>query len=248
MSLKLFSESVGWMLQALSSRNAPSGSRSYPVGLDWRDARVQGGESIRDMFRRCVRNALGGHIGGCRIEDNLAVFTFVRWVDRSRLIEANIQAIKTEDCDLEAYFSDDGRDHEETYFRLDLQRFVGMLFSHPYPHVHSNTRDWPRYSLNGWKTDNVVVDFLEHVYIQSFHDQWVAWAKRVWATHWDNLNRPPQENPFSLIVNAAASNQYNVLQQYRVEIDTLKALLTARKAAAFDLRCDAERCQLLGYP
>jgi hypothetical protein len=248
MSSNLFSESVDWMLYSLSPRNAPAGSRSYPVGLNWIDARLKRNEPIREMFRRCVRIGMKGQVGGCRIEDNLAIFAFVRWTDRTRLVQASIQAIKTEDCDLETYYAEDGRTHEETYYRLDLERFVGRLFTHPYPHIHSGPGEVPRYALSGWRSENAVVDFLEHVYLQSFHARWTDWAERVWAKHWMEMNRPPQANPFRPIADAAASNQYQVLEQYRVEIATLKSLLTARKAASFDLRCDGKRCQLLGYP
>jgi hypothetical protein len=247
MDTALFSEPIQWMLHSLAPTNVPAGTRAYPATLHWRDARVAGNETIRAMFRRCVNNALGGNVSGCRIEDNLAVFAGVRWEDGTRLVEAHIQAIKTEDCDLETYFSDDGLVHEETYYRLDLDRFIGPLFSHPHPHVHSSVHDTPRYALNGWRSENVLVDFLEHVYIQSFHHQWADWAERVWAQHWEELKHPPHLNPFRTILQAAVQNQYPVLRQYHQEIATLKKLLSVRKADACKLRCDPERSQLLAY-
>jgi len=199
------------------------------------------------MFRRCVANSLGGFVSGCAIEDNLAVFAFVRWRETTRLSQVHIQAIKTEDCDLKDYYAIDGKDHDVTYYRLDLDRFIGKLFTHPFPHVHISPHETPRYAINGWQSGNVVVDFLEHVYIQSFHDKWASWAEGIWGKHWDAMGKPAHENPFQTILKAAVDNQYTVLLQYAREIEILKSLLFSKKAEAFPFRVDMERCRLLAY-
>jgi len=112
----------------------------------------------------------------------------------------------------------------------------------------SYRRDIPRYSLNGWPSGNVVVDFLEHVYVELFHDKWVQWARGLWAKHWEATGQRDDQSPFDRIVQMIHESKYNVLAGFRTEIEILKRLLRNKKDEIFPLRLDQERSELLAYP
>ncbi len=239
----LFSDNFERFLYSLQPRG-PVGDLAFPAGISWRDARIVGTESPRDMLARCA-NAGSGGLRACLIEDDLAVFAFIRWRDRNRLASASIQAIKTLGVDIDAYVA--GGAQEVQYFRLDIDRRTGLIFTHPYPHIH-HSGGGVRYSLNGWRSSNVVIDFFEHIYIQCYHGVWLTWAAAVWNQHWSQFGDPAVPNPFPTIVAAFRESQYAVLEQYDAEVRLLKRLLRDSKDNAYRLRVDEARCELLGYP
>jgi len=243
----LFSNNFDTFLHSLQPRAGPQGKLTFPAGLSWQDARIIGNETPRDMLVRCVNNAAGGNVRACQIEDDLAAFAFIRWRDGNILSSASIQAIKTMGIDIETYFAGAGN-HQVQYFRFDVERRMGLIFTHPFPHVHYVPRGEVRYSLNGWESRNVVIDFFEHIYLQCYHPSWLAWAENLWNQYWGQFGNPGDPNPFPMIVDAFRESQYPVLEQHELNLQALKNVLRHKKDEGYRLRVDGARCSLLAYP
>lgn len=244
----LFSDSFDSFLHSLQPHGGPKGSRTYPAGLSWQDTKIRGNETAHDMLVRCVNNAAGGDVRRCQIEDDLAVFAFISWRENDILYPASVQAIKTIGVDVPTYFAGAGN-HQVQYFRLDVERRTGLMFTHPFPHAHYVPRGEVRYSLNGWQSRNILVDFFEHIYLQCYHNSWLAWAENVWNRHWSvAAGNAALPNPFQTIVDAFRESQYQVLEQYQRDLEAIKNVLRRKKDDGYRLRVDGARCSLLAYP
>src|SRR5271157_1266797 len=158
----LFSDNFDTFLHSLQPHGRPQGNLTYPAGLSRQDARIRGNETPRDMLVRCVSNAAGGNVRQCQVEDDLAVFAFIQWRDNNVLSSASVQAIKTNGIDIPTYYAAAGN-HQVQYFRFDVERRTGLIFTHPFPHVHYVPRGEVRYSLNGWKCANAWFDSFGHI-------------------------------------------------------------------------------------
>jgi len=243
----LFSDNFDIFLHSLRPHAGQQGNLTYPAGLSWQDAHIRGDETARNMLTRCVNHAAGGNVRLCQVEDDLAVLAFIRWRDKNILSSASIQIVKTLGIDIQDYFAGAGNDQIQ-YFRLDVERRTGLIFTHPFPHVHYVPRGEVRYSLNGWESPNVVIDFFEHVYLQCYHPTWLAWAEEWWDRYWAQFVNPGVQNPFPIIVEAFRESQYGVLEQHERDIQALKSILREKKDEAFRLRIEGARCSLLAYP
>jgi len=243
----LFSDNFDTFLHSLQPHGGPQGNLTYPAGLSRQDARIRGNETPRDMLVRCVSNAAGGNVRQCQVEDDLAVFAFIQWRDNNVLSSASVQAIKTNGIDIPTYYAAAGN-HQIQYFRFDVERRTGLIFTHPFPHVHYVPRGEVRYSLNGWESRNVVIDFFEHIYLQCYHPLWLAWAENLWSQYWGQFGNPGDPNPFPIIVDAFRDSQYPVLEQHEVNLQALKNVLRHKKDEGYRLRVDGGRCSLLAYP
>jgi hypothetical protein len=246
----LFSDNFDWFLYSLEPDGGPQGNREYPGGLSWRDARearIQGNENVHDMFVRFVNNKLGGQVSRCQIESDLAVLAFIGWRDNDVLSWASVQAIKTIGVDVPTYFAGAGN-HQVQYFRLDVERRTGIMFTHPFPHAHYVPRGEIRYSLNGWQSSNVIVDFFEHIYLQCYHQVWLAWAEDAWNRHWSASSGAGAVNPFQTIVDAFRESQDAVLEEHQRDLEAIKNVLRRKKDDSYRLRVDSARCALLAYP
>jgi hypothetical protein len=243
----LFSDNFDSFLHSLQPHTGPQGNLTYPAGLVWQDAQIRGNETPRDMLMRCATNAAGGDVQRCLIEDDLAVCAFVKWRDNDTLSSASIQAVKTIGIDVRTYLAGPG-DHQAQYFRLDVERRTGLIFTHPFPHAHYVPHGEVRYSLNGWESRNVVIDFFEHIYLQCYHPLWLAWAENLWNRHWSLAARAGFPNPFHTIVDAFRESQYQVLEQHQQDVEALKSVLRRKKDDVYRLRVDGARCSLLAYP
>jgi hypothetical protein len=194
-----------------------------------------------------VNNAAGGDPRRCQVEADLAVVASIQWRDGNVLSTASIQAIKTLGVDIPTYYAGPGT-HEVQYFRFDVERRTGVMFTHPFPHVHCVPRGEVRYSLNGWRSRNAIIDFFEHIYINCYHPAWLAWAESLWNQHWIQSGNAARPNPFPTIVAAFRESQYPVLEQHQQHIQVIKEVIRRKKDDSYRLRVDASRCALLGYP
>ncbi len=243
-----FSAGVDSLLAVIDPGNAKQGSRSFPAGINMRDLVMKGNDTYFDLFTRVVNGFLGGDVRKCAVEEDLAVFLGVTWNDYTVIQRCHIVALKTENCDL-AYYLLYGNNHREVeYYRLDLDFRTGMIFTHPYPHIHCNPLEAPRYSANGWASANAIVDFLEYLYIELYHSQWVSWAEGIWDRHWAARMRPANTNPYRHIIQAFHDSQYPVLLGYLSEITQLKALLRTAKDDLCPFRINTIRRDLMAYP
>ena len=243
----LFSDNFDLFLHSLRPHAGPTGQLTFPVGLPWDVAQVHGNETPGGMLARCVNDALGGDVRRCAVEADLAVLAFIRWRDGSIVSTASIQAINSIGTDIQSLVASPGGQQAQ-YFRLDIERRTGMMFTHPFPHVHYVPRAEIRYSLNGWKSRNVVIDFFEHIYVNCYHASWLDWAEGLWNQHWGLTGNAAAQNPFQTIVAAFRESQYPVLEQYEHDLQALKNVLRRKKDDSYRLRVDDKRCSLLAYP
>lgn len=244
---ELFTANFHWFFQRLSPHPGPEGRVVVPENLNPRDAIVQANESVRDMFVRCV-NSTTGDPRDYLIADDLAVLGHVSWRRKHELYNACIQVIKTEGVDIETFYRRAAQDRIR-YFRLDVDSaHTGMIFTHPHPHIHVQPNGGSRFTLGGWQSTNVVVDFFEHVFLECYHDQWLAWAEGIWNRHWAATRSHGTFNPFRTIVEAFRDSQFHLLENFANEIDELKTELRNVKNEAYRLRVDDSRASLLLYP
>jgi len=242
----LFSERFSDFLHNLRPHAGKAGRIRYPQSLREDDTRIAGGESCREMLVRCVKNATGGDERPFAVEDDLAVVAIIEWERKTVLKSASIQAIKADGGDIASALTD-GANVAMRYFRLDAGQEAGAMFTHPYPHIHYCETEGPRYSLNGWQSDNAVIDFFEHVYLQCYHETWLDWAKMVWIRYCSKTRRRDAEVRFNTLVTAFYDSQFTVIEQLSDDIAALKDALRDAKAG-YPLRVDRRLTRLLAYP
>ena len=196
------------------------------------------------MLRRCIQ-VTGANPIDCQIEADLAVVAVVQSEEYTRIWRATIQAIKTEGVNIPTYCNSNAQ-HAIRYFRLDLSPRLGVAFTHAYPHVHTAVTEAPRFSLNGWASPNVVIDFFEHVYLECYHrNHWLAWAERRYGADTGTVpahttlppsTRSRQSHVLLQILNTG------ILEGLRAEVNELKRQLRREKDNAYPLRADEAKC------
>lgn len=243
----LFSDQFDIFMHSFQPRAQHHGNLRFPLGVERQHYQIAGNENAHGMLNRVVNNACGGDPSRICVEDDLAVVADVRWRNANDLAIAHIQAVKTNGVDIATFLGGAGNQRHR-YFRFDCDARVGLIFTHPYPHVHFVPGDnETRYSLNGWRTQNTVIDFFEHVYIECYYPQWLAWARDVWTSHWAAVGQG-RPDPFQTIIEAFRDSNYAALEQYQEQINALKAALRQRKDQAYRLRSDSFRREIAIYP
>jgi hypothetical protein len=239
----LFSDRFDIFMHSFQPRLHHNGDTRFPAGVERHHYNIAGNENAHTMLNRVLHDVCGGDVSLISIEDDLAVVADVRWRNANDLATTHIQAVKTNGVNIATFLAGAGNQNSR-YFRFDCDARVGMLFTHPYPHIHFVPgENETRYSLNGWRSQNPVMDFFEHIYLECYYQQWLEWARGVWAPHWAAVGYG-QPNPFQ----AFRDSQYAALEQYEAQINALKGVLRQKKDQAYRLRSDAFRREIAIYP
>ena len=249
MSMAQFSFSPGTdQLLYTLKRGHPRGEATFPANSNPSAVRTATTETVHDWFRRCVDQVLGGRIESCQIEENCAAFFTIQWVpgNRGRVLSyANLQVLVAEAV-LDEYYCAPCNAY---YIRVDLDTSaLGKMLTHPQPHVHVEPGTPVRLAMEGADEPNVVMDVLELVYRHFFHTQWLAWARQVWASHFESTRDEGAANPFETIADAFLRNQLPVIEAHSSELAEMKTVWQRKKDELFDIRMGARHRQLFAYP
>ncbi|MGL4461742.1 MAG: hypothetical protein ACRC1K_06270 [Planctomycetia bacterium] len=190
------------------------------------------------------------------LEENLAAFGVVSWRSPDELDFASINILKTE-CSLRDYFDlseeelqGDWKSVADPYYlRLDLDyNTLGPIGTHPFPHVHFSPDGPLRTALDGGCSTNVVVDFLEFVYRQFFHEKWLEWVASTWNDHYRGASGDESRNPFRDIVSAFKNHDVERLREIAPSIAELSSVLTKAKEDMYKPRANASDQRISSFP
>lgn len=177
----LFSEGANNAIQALLPRNIKAGDVAFPPRQEWNESlRVGGTESLHDWFRRIIGppDSSDVRIEQCAIRDDLAFFGRVIW-DSKGISYCGLQALVTPGSSLLDFYlaePDTIQSFKANYYRLDLAlKEPGPIFKEAMPHIHCVPDGPPRFPFV-YSDEYLPVSFLEFIYLNHFHEDWVKWA------------------------------------------------------------------------
>lgn len=221
----IFSPGAHNAIVMLNPGKRPEGTVGFPYGVEWpeTDLRVAPNETVEEWFRRVVgERKPERRIEKCAIEDNAAFFARVQWSETG-IDFCRLQMLVTEGGDLMDLYLGSGN-VTGTYYRLDLDVAApGPIFKEPLPHIHCIPDGSPRFPFVPVVNEFLPITFLEFVYLNHFHDKWVAWAESECSARGGAL-------PFDGIVEHFNSGTIvSKLEDFRTHLKALKTLLSAAK-------------------
>ena len=236
-SFSLGSDNV---LEAVEPYGRPKSA--FPWDLDVDDAKWRRSETLHQWFKRLVDKHCKRHPEVLALEDNIAILALLNW-DKQRIIYASVPILIVSGCTLAEYYAD-GAASEEIYLRLDLSSDpLGEMLSHPLAHIHFGNRDAPRFALAGGANGNVLMDFLEFVYLNFAYKKWQNWARQKWITKY-----PQRANEFHQIAQNFTDSDLNALQSKANIISEIKDTLRKAKDERFDFHAELADIKLMKYP
>ena len=222
----LFSEGANRVTAALDPSRREQGNLAFPFCQGWDESlRVGDSETLQRWFRRIiggVENA-DSRIGQCAVNDDLAFFGRVRW-NSEGIDFCTLQALVTMGGSLvDFYLDESGSNPRAAYYRLDLDLSApGPLFKEALPHVHCVPDGSPRFAFV-CSDEYLPITFLEFIYLNHFHDDWLTWAR-------SEVSRRDDELPLERIVESFNSGSISgQLAGLRPYLTTLKRFLLSAK-------------------
>jgi len=223
----LFSDRADRALEDLCPYKDTDGNRAFPRRQNWDDnsLRIRKNVDLHSWFQNIIGDGDAGalRIEQCSIEDNFAFFGRIKW-DKDGIYFCRLQGLIVEGCDLTEYYNSDPKDRIlVSYYRLDFDiKTPGNLFKESLPHIHSVTDGSPRFPFMCTVDEYLPISFLEFIYLNHFHDEWLKWAKEV------SKSNPGIE--FKNIVDGFAEGWITIrLDNYRSQISQLKQMLSLAK-------------------
>ena len=239
-----FSESVDSLLRMLKPARGQK-KTTFPRDLDPSQTRFEQGESIHEWFVRMTDTCCDGEPIHCELEANIGMFAALHW-DDCELKGGNISTVIA-NADLESFYVDGGDDAIYMRFDLDYGTLGKIPFSHPIPHIHLKG-DSPRLPLPGG-SGNVVMDFLEFIYLNFAESDWMTWAELAWNTYYFRVAKLPEEkNPFNSILNAFKYSKIEELRGHEKHLRQWKKQMQQQKDKLFPFHVDESDRKLLEYP
>jgi len=244
----MFSISSKILLRILNPYKESSGGKYYPNQLKNRfnETNISTSESVQHWFIRLIKEILDGNIQACQIEDNMAVFAYIKWKNY-RISYINFQVLIIKGGTLEQ-FSNRCPSLEYQYFRLDLDEDCishTSLFEESIPHIHSNPNGPPRFFLDYRDSNNIILDFLEFIYLNYYPEKWRTWMKRVWQM---NVSRKIEEDTLHIILQANKDNQLIPnIKNYKEDIIVLKDALKRERKKSLPLTLNNELLEIINF-
>lgn len=227
---------------------------SYPSGLRGADIRRGKKETPQSWFKRMMDQFCDGKPERCALERHFGIFAQFYWQEGNRLIGANIQVV----CARPGLVLDDlyylGDEAEAIYLRLDLDyESLGDPFSHPLPHIHVEGTPTTRFALEGGRSGNVIMDFLEFLYRNYAYNEWLNWVKREWEEEFKPFAQMDIPDPLPRILEIFKDPKFEnrrieSLRHYEADIEKIKTMLRRRKDELFDPRMNGSDRVILEYP
>lgn len=226
----LFSEGANNAIQALYPHNEKSGDVAFPPRHQASESlRVGGSETLHEWFRRVIGpdDVADSNIDRCAIRDNFAFFGRVSW-DADGINYCGLQALVTRECSLTDYYLADASSIQKLvvfYYRLDLDvKMPGPVFKEAMPHIHCIPDGPPRFPFV-CSDEYLPVSFLEFIFLNHFHDDWLKWAR-------SEVSKRGADLPFEGIVEGYNSGSIvERIGEFRLNLAALKKLLFDAKRA-----------------
>jgi hypothetical protein len=190
-------------------KSGPRGELRFPSGMK---APFRSAAESDQTWLAGVCSSAGSPLD-FQVESNLALFLTVFW-EKREIIYANVQALYTTDS-LDDFLKNGGTSR---YLRMDYDlQALGPLLKESQPHVHVVAEGEPRFSVPMGAHDGDIIGwFLDFVYRNFFHDEWLAWARRVAEMR--------KISTFETLVSAFSGGKLAVIQGDSMLVDDLNRL------------------------
>ncbi len=236
-SFSLGSDNV---LEAVKPYGCPKSA--FPRNLDVDDAKWRRSETLHQWFKRLVDKLCKRRPEVLALEDNIAILAMLSW-DNQRIIYASVPILVVPGCTLTEYYNGKAKS-DGIYLRLDVSyNPLGEVFSHPLAHIHIGNGNTPRFALPGGANGNVLMDFLEFVYLNFAYEKWQDWATQKWTTRY-----PLRANEFHQIAQNFTDSDLHALQSKANIISEIKDTLRKAKDERFDFHAELADIKLMKYP
>ncbi len=158
-----------------------TGKGRFPPWLSERgDQRIREDGSIQEWFRRMIGESQGAEdrILQAAINDYFVLFGVIASGPET-LKFCRLHAVIVENGDLfDLYLKKPEEAPAARYYRLDYDALTpGPIFSEPFPHIHCRPEGAPRFPLPGSAHESLPIRFIEFIYLNHFHADWVKWAE-----------------------------------------------------------------------
>jgi hypothetical protein len=237
----LFSQGAQNVIEGLTPYTR-AGEQLFPRTWDSAHGAFDSRQSLHEWFVKNVDQV--GDPSHCQIEPNVAAFMRVEWREDSQIVAASCQVMVVDGGTLEDYYLD--QSYAAQYLRFDYHPHApGRMFREPMPHVHIRADGEPRF---GWPcgSANMVVDFLEMLYLNYHYGQWLRWARSIWE---DVIREcKVKEDPFDRIFGAYQKGEWSLLEPHRVLLACFRAALRSEKDSAIRLRVPDAPRSTVTYP
>ena len=239
------SQGVMNLLYCLEPNRAQRGTRCFPSNANLDEMPIYR-YNIGEWFRHLIDECLDGDIDSIAIEENIGVVGEISW-NNETITNASIHSIAIPGVGLaldDLYLEPD---IDADYLRLDIHpKCLGKPFTHPYPHLHTQSKS-ARFDAGLGRDGNIVVDLLELLYRYYQHDAWWNWAECVCAK-WA-IQNGVDELPLAEIHQAFVDGRIDLLEGVlRPYVILLKDVLTYEKDRYYPLRISDATKQVLRYP
>lgn len=243
--IQSFSPGVDNVITCLMPWDRCVGEAFFPSEWKPGGGKFETSDTAHTWFQRCVDKDLSGNIDRCKIEENIALFAGIKWKNNTEITYANCQVLIVIGGDLDAFYC--GEPLECQYLRLDFDpNCLGAIFKESIPHVHCKGNGEPRFHIDSLSTGNVLIDFLDFVYRNYGHDQWVDWARNNWDMELRRMGL--SDDPFEAIIEAFKSSKSDILCcKYNTHIEAMKRCWRDSKDKLYPLRVQMAMLNLLSY-
>ena len=215
---------------------------AFPRNLDVDDAKWRRSETLHQWFKRLVDKHCKRRPEVLALEDNIAILAMLSW-DNQRIIYASVPILIVPGCTLTEYYNGKAKS-DGIYLRLDVSyNPLGEMFSHPLAHIHIGNGNTPRFALPGGANGNVLMDFLEFVYLNFAYEKWQNWAKQQWMRKY-----PAREQEFDLIFEAFKESRIQILRDTASTLSQLKNTLRDAKDHIFNCQTSGADIKIMEYP
>lgn len=236
----MFTPGLEQVIRTINPGNRPAGRVTFPPALVQGGARRSNNEPAYVWLKRCV----GGDMGRVAVEENLALFLVIRWSDRT-IEYANLQALWA-DVPLSRFIAGEACEHR--YLRLDYDlAALGPLLKEPMPHVHVEGEGEPRFPLPSSAGDDCVGWFLDFVYRNFFHEEWIAWAEISWH-NW--CAERARTNRWARLVDAFNQSAVRLIEadeELKMDLRDLKRCMLEASRQLFPLTASRSRSELFSH-
>lgn len=190
-------------------------------------------------------NSLSSDPAVCKIDESIAAFGLSSWRDGVELDYACVHIIVAVDSTIDDLYCDPSLPCH--YFRMEADASQpGPLFKEAFPHIHVRLDGEPRFGLGAKCRTHVLQEFIEFIYRNYRHEEWMVWARHAYEVH--KCCTPDELYLFDRLSDAYNTGDRDSLRLLRSASSNIRDAIALELAEACALRISHSERTLIDYP